>query len=228
MHRTSLLLLMTLVAFGCSESETPDAMKAPVPDSAGAPDTTAAADARPVILAFGDSLTAGSGLPLGSGYPEQLQRELDSRGYAYRVINAGIGGDTTGGGLARLQSALSLHPAIVILELGANDGLRGLPTGSTAANLDEMIAAFQGAGARVILAGMTLPRNLGADYISDFEKIFTGLAAKRGITLIPFFLEGVAGQPGFVLEDGMHPNERGYQVVTEIVLKYLEPMLKKG
>src|SRR5437660_7948788 len=116
-------------------------------------------DSRPVILAFGDSLTAGYGVPRGSGYPELLQRKLDGLGYKYRIVNMGISGDTTSGGRARIQAALNTMPSIVILELGANDGLRGLPVAETEANLDQMIAAFRKTGANVILAGMTLPRN---------------------------------------------------------------------
>ena len=184
-------------------------------------------DDRPIILAFGDSLTEGSGLPRGSGYPEMLQKELDDAGYEYRVINAGIGGDTTAGGVARLKEALALHPAIVILELGANDGLRGLPVASMEANLDEMIGAFKKDGADVVLAGMTLPRNFGPEYIGSFERVFPALAAKHKITLIPFFLEGAGGRPEMNLEDGIHPNEEGYKLVTKNVLKYVEPLLKK-
>jgi acyl-CoA thioesterase-1 len=155
-----------------------------------------------------------------------VQAELDKSGYRYRVVNAGIDGDTTGGGVARLQSALDLHPEIVILELGGNDGLRGLPIDSMQANLEEMIVAFQKGGARVILAGMTLPRNYGADYIGTFEKVYPALAAKHKVALIPFFLEGAAGKPELNLDE-IHPNEAGYRYVTQNVLKYLEPMLKK-
>jgi acyl-CoA thioesterase-1 len=142
-------------------------------------------------------------------------------------VNAGIGGDTTAGGVARLNEALALHPNIVVLELGANDGLRGIPVESMRANLDEMIVAFKKAGAEVVLAGMTLPRNYGADYIHEFERVFPALAAKHRITLIPFFLEGAGGRPEMNLEDGIHPNEEGYKLVTANVLKYVEPLLKK-
>lgn len=185
------------------------------------------ADDRPIILAFGDSLTEGSGLPPGSGYPELLQKELDEAGYEYRVVNAGLGGDTTAGGVARVNEAIALHPDLVILELGANDGLRGLPVDSMKANLEEMILAFKKADADVVLAGMTLPRNYGADYIREFERVFPALAAKHKITLIPFFLEGAGGRPEMNLEDGIHPNEEGYKLVTANVLKYVEPLLKK-
>jgi acyl-CoA thioesterase-1 len=167
-------------------------------------------------------------LPPKEGYPERLQEELDKSGHRYRVVNAGVSGDTTGGGLGRLQPALALKPSIVILELGGNDGLQGLPTDSTRANLDEMIASFRIGGAKVILAGLTLPRNFGPDYIASFDQIFPELAKKHSIPLIPFFLEGVAAHPDLVLEDGIHPNAAGYRVVTQTVLRHLTPLLTKG
>ena len=226
-------MLIVLLAAGCGNSKTAEppseSPSSGTPDLEPRPEAKppAPADDRPIILAFGDSLTAGSGLPPGSGYPEMLQVELDKQGYQYRVVNAGVGGDTTGGGLSRLRSGLDLHPEIVILELGGNDGLRGLPMDSMQENLEEMIVAFQKGGARVILAGMTLPRNFGPDYIGAFEQVYPTLASKHKVTLIPFFLEGAAGKPELNLEDGIHPNVAGYRYVTANVLKYLEPMLKK-
>src|ERR1051325_4659199 len=131
--------------------------------------TQAPHDSRPVILAFGDSLTAGYGVPHGATYPDQLQKKLDSLGYKYRIVNMGISGDTTSGGRARIQAALNVMPSIVILELGANDGLRGMPVAAMQTNLEQMIMDFQKARAKVILAGMTLPRNYGTAYVSSFE-----------------------------------------------------------
>jgi acyl-CoA thioesterase-1 len=183
--------------------------------------------APPVILAFGDSLTAGYGVQRGSGYPEQLQRKLDASGYKYRVVSMGISGDTTAGGRARMQAALAAKPSIVILELGANDGLRGLPNNATEVNLDDMMTAFQRTGAKVILAGMTLPKNYGDAYVKAFEDVFKNLAKKHKAALIPFFLEGVAGNPKYTLEDFLHPNAAGYVLVTDIVMKALAPMLRK-
>ena len=184
-------------------------------------------DKRSIILAFGDSLTAGYGVPHGSAYPDQLQRKLDSLGYKYHIINMGISGDTTSGGRARMQAALSVMPSIVILELGANDGLRGMPVVAMQANLEQMITDFQKKGAKVILAGMTLPRNYGAVYVKSFEEVFRNLARKYNLPLIPFFLEGVAGNPKLTLPDFLHPNAEGYTLVTDIVMKTLEPILKK-
>ena len=184
-------------------------------------------DSRPVILAFGDSLTAGYGVQRGSGYPEQLQRKLDSLGYKYRIVNMGISGDTTSGGRSRMRTALAVKPSIVILELGANDGLRGLPTSEMQVNLEEMIKDFQKANAKVILAGMTLPRNYGADYVKSFESVFRDAAKKYDVSLIPFLLEGVAGDPKYTLDDFIHPNADGYVLVTDIVMKTLLPLLRR-
>jgi acyl-CoA thioesterase-1 len=193
----------------------------------GAVQRRAVTDPRPVILAYGDSLTAGFGMPAGSTYPDQLQRKLDELGYRYRVVNMGISGDTTAGGLSRLKTGLATKPAIVILELGANDGLRGLPVTQTRANLEEMVDAFSKLGSTVIMAGMTLPRNYGSAYVKSFENVFIDLAAKHKLPLIPFFLEGVAGQPKYTLPDFLHPNAAGYSMVVDIVMKTLQPLLKK-
>jgi len=218
-------MLFVVLAAACGESKPAEPSSAET--AAPSPTPTPTTDDRPIILAFGDSLTAGSGLPAGSGYPEMLQKQLDMRGYAYRVVNAGLGGDTTGGGLARLQRALDLKPEIVILELGGNDGLRGIPVDVMQSNLDELIGAFTKSGAKVVLGGMTLPKNFGHDYISLFEKIYPALASKHKVALIPFFLEGAAGHPDLMLDDGIHPNHEGYRFVTANVWKYLEPLLKK-
>jgi acyl-CoA thioesterase I len=199
----------------------------PTPATATNFAVSAPEDTRPVILAYGDSLTSGHGVQLKDSYPSQLQRELDKRGYKYRVVNAGIGGDTTGGGLSRIDSGLQFHPKIVVMELGGNDGLRGLPLRQAQHNLEEMIIKFQKAGAQVVLAGMTLPRNLGPDYIHDFENMYTSLAAKYKLVLIPFFLEGVAAHAELNQEDGIHPTAPGYTIVTATVLHYLEPLLEK-
>jgi acyl-CoA thioesterase I len=183
-------------------------------------------ESRPIILAFGDSLTAGYGVEAVAGYPARLQRKLDERGYKYRVVGQGISGDTTAGGRSRMKAALEQKPTIVILELGANDGLRGLPIMQMQMNLEQMIQDFQKVGAKVILAGMTLPRNYGEAYVKSFEDVFRNLAQKHSLPLIPFFLEGVAGDPKYTLEDLIHPNAEGYVRVTDIVMKTLEPLLK--
>lgn len=183
---------------------------------------------RPVIAVLGDSLSAGFGVEPGKSFPDFLQRALDRRGYRYRVVNAGISGDTTSGGLVRLESVMALKPAIVILELGANDGLRGIPVSASRSNLEQMIVQLKGSGAQVVLAGMTLPPNYGPDYIHSFERIYTGLADKYKLPLIPFLLEGVAGTRKYMQRDGLHPTAEGNRRVAENVMKVLEPLLQQG
>jgi acyl-CoA thioesterase-1 len=180
-----------------------------------------------VIAAFGDSLTAGFGAEPGNSYPDFLQKELDAAGLRWHVINAGVSGNTTTDGVNRLGEVLASKPRIVILEFGGNDGLRGLPLETTRANLDQMIAALQQAGAKVILAGMTLPPNYGPDYIRTFEEIYRDLAAKYKLTRIPFLLEGVATMAtrNLMQRDGLHPTGPGNAVVAETVMRYLKPML---
>ncbi len=190
------------------------------------PATLLGADTRPVIVAFGDSLTAGHGLAPGESFPDGLQKLLDRRGLRYRVVNQGISGDTTSGGAERVKQALEVKPAIVILELGANDGLRGLPLTATRANLAAMIDEFRKAGAKVLLAGITLPRNYGPDYIQAFDKVYRDLAREKRIALIPFLLEGVATNPNLMQSDGMHPTAEGARRVAATVLRYLQPLLR--
>lgn len=204
------LVVKTLVAFFCCGF---------------LPATLHAADARRVIVAFGDSLSAGYGLPPGESFPDSLQKTLDQRGLHFRVVNQGLSGDTTSGGAARVKQALQLKPAIVIVELGANDGLRGLPLTATRANLAAIIDQFQKSGARVLLAGITLPRNYGPDYIQAFEKIYSDLARQKHVALIPFLLEGVATNPKLMQPDGLHPTAEGARRVAATVLKYLTPLL---
>jgi acyl-CoA thioesterase-1 len=183
-------------------------------------------DTRKVLLVFGDSLSAGYGVPAGQSFPDDLQRKLDAAGYGWRVVNMGISGDTTAGGLARINTAVALKPAIVLLELGGNDGLRGLPLATTRDNLDRMIAAFERGGARVVLAGMTLPPNYGPDYIRTFEAIFSGLAAKYKLPLIPFLLQDIATRDmRYFQRDGIHPTSEGALIVSDTVLRLLKPML---
>ena len=184
------------------------------------------ADTRPVIVCFGDSLTAGFGLDSGQSYPSLLQRELDRRGYKYRVENLGVSGDTTQDGLARVANALALHPAIAVIELGANDGLRGQPVSGIERNLGQVVEAFQKAKVSVLLAGITLPPNYGPEYIHRFAAIYPEVAAKYKVRLLDFLLAGVAGNPRLMQQDGLHPNAEGTRIVTATVLKALSPMLK--
>jgi acyl-CoA thioesterase-1 len=184
-------------------------------------------DARPAIACFGDSLTEGLGLDPGQGFPDLLQRELDSRGYPYRVVNLGVSGNTTQDGLARIGMVLAEKPAVVVLEFGANDGLRGQPLPNIQGNLAQMIEILQKAGARVLLAGITLPPNYGVEYIHGFDAMYRGLAASYKLPLIPFLLAGVAGNPKLMQRDGMHPNAGGTRIVTATVWRALEPILQR-
>lgn len=184
--------------------------------------------AEPVhILAFGDSLTAGYGLPAQESFAAQLEKRLLERGRSVRVTNAGVSGDTTAGGLSRLAWSLEDKPRLVILELGANDSLRGLDPSRTRANLEAMIRQCLDAEAVVILAGMRAPVNWGADYKTSFEAVFTDLAREYSLPFYPFFLEGVIEDKTMVLEDGLHPNARGAARIVDGILPLVEGELDK-
>jgi acyl-CoA thioesterase I len=187
--------------------------------------SSSAPDIRPRIVAFGDSLTAGLGVSTDESYPVQLQRRLDALHYRYRVINAGVSGDTTAGGLRRVPWVLNSKPELVILELGGNDGLRGLSLDQTKSNLSQTIQRLQRAGVIVILAGMKLPPNYGQEYTMGFEAIYPALAKQYHLPLIPFFLEGVAASTTLNQADGIHPTKEGYGIIVEQVLKTLSPLL---
>jgi acyl-CoA thioesterase-1 len=180
-----------------------------------------------VILAFGDSLTAGLGVPAEQAYPAVLAARLRAEGYAYRVVNAGVSGDTTTGGLRRVDWALRLAPDVVILELGVNDALRGQDLSGVRANLDQLVTRFQSAGARVLVAGMRLPPNYGARYDAQFQRVYEEVASRRGAALMPFFLEGVGGDPTLNQSDGIHPTAAGYRVVVGRLWPYLRPLLRR-
>jgi acyl-CoA thioesterase I len=189
--------------------------------------TPAPAQTKKVLVVFGDSLSAGYGLAAGQSFPDDMQRTLNKEGYAWRVVNLGISGDTTEGGVSRINSAVRLKPAVVLLELGGNDGLRGLPLKVTRQNLETMIMAFQEAGAKVVLAGMTLPPNYGPDYIKNFETIYKDLAAKYKLKLIPFLLADIVTPDlRYLQRDGIHPTAEGAQIVSGTVLKAVKPLLK--
>jgi acyl-CoA thioesterase-1 len=180
-----------------------------------------------ILVAFGDSLTAGLGVPPEETYPARLQEKLALAGYRYRVVNAGVSGDTTAGGVRRVDWVLKSKPDIVIVELGGNDGLRGLDLKETRANLAQIIQRLLAGGAKVVLAGMKLPPNYGSDYTRAFQGIYVELANQYGVPFVPFFLEGVAAKAGLNQADGIHPTGPGYAVVVETVWPTLEPLLKK-
>lgn len=184
-----------------------------------------AAEAR-TILVFGDSLSAAYGLRPDQGWVALLQQRLQAQGYGYTTVNASISGETSSGGLERLPRALALHrPAIVVLELGANDGLRGLPLATVRANLMRMIELCRAAHAKVLLLGIRLPPNYGPRYASEFAKLYADLSREENVELVPFLLEKVALKPDLMQADGLHPDAAGEAPVLETVWPYLKPML---
>jgi len=179
----------------------------------------------PVILTFGDSLTAGFGVPGTQSYPSKLQDIIKQNGYSYKVLNGGVSGDTTAGGVRRIRWLMKQNPKIVILELGANDGMRGLSLKEMESNLEQIIGVCKEGGAKVLLTGMKIPPNYGEEYTIGFENVFTRLAEKHQLPLVPFFLEGVAGQREYTQADGIHPLGPGYSIVAQTVWKYLKPLI---
>ena len=178
------------------------------------------------LLILGDSLTAGYGLAASEAFPVQLEKNLQQRGYNVTVVNAGVSGDTSAGGLARLEWALADAPQIVIVELGGNDALRGLPPEVTFDNLDAILERLKVAGVRVILTGMRAPRNLGEDYTAAFDQIYPQLASKHNVSFYPFFLDGVALDQVLNQADGIHPNAAGVGVIVERILPVVEDAIE--
>lgn len=224
---------MVLVFSGCkkepSSSTNTSEQPAPVPaaPAPAIPSPPKSTDNRPVIVAFGDSLTAGYGAELGKSYPDYLQKDLDAAGYHYRVVNAGISGNTTKDGVDRLPEVLALKPEVVIVAFGGNDGLRGLPLPSSKENLDQIIRTLKDAHAQVALGGITLPPNYGAAYIQQFNDIFSQAAKKYHLPWTPFLLKNVYGVPGRMQEDGMHATAEGNEQVAKNILPLVQPLLKK-
>lgn len=180
------------------------------------------------ILVYGDSLSAAYGIPRDSGWTTLLQKRLQSQQYSFDVINASVSGETTSGGASRMTQTLTLHqPTIVILELGGNDGLRGLPIDDMKRNLANMIKASQASGAQVLLVGMKIPPNLGAAYTQAFEQTYQGLAKEYKLALVPFFLDGIAGNPSLIQEDGIHPISSAQSKLLDNVWLQLKPLLDK-
>jgi acyl-CoA thioesterase-1 len=183
---------------------------------------------RPILICYGDSITAGLGLRDGEAYPQDLQKLLDARGYAYKVVNQGTSGATTKDALAGLPYVLRLHPAIVIVEFGGNDGLRGLPVDQTRANLDQVLTALEKAHAKILLAGITLPPDYGRDYIRSFDEIFRSLAAKHHIAIVPMLYKDLINVQGTIQGDGIHPTAKGSAIIASTLYSALQPLLHKG
>jgi acyl-CoA thioesterase-1 len=213
-----------LMASACSPAESPPPATERTP-AASAPDGTKTADA-PRIVILGDSLTAGLGLDPEPSFPTLLQKRLAAEGHRYEVVNAGVSGDTTAGGLRRLDWALEGDTRILVVALGGNDGLRGLPVSATRTNLEEIITRAQQRGIRVVLAGMEAPPNYGAAYTAEFRQLFRDLASAHHVAFIPFLLEGVAGEAKLNQGDGIHPNAEGARAVEGLVWAVLKPIVE--
>jgi acyl-CoA thioesterase-1 len=204
------------------KNESPAAI---VPSAAVQPDP--ASDPRPRIVCFGDSLTAGYGTEAGQTYPDYLQEQLDKQGYSYRVINSGVSGNTTKDGVERVQRVVALKPALVVVEFGGNDGLRGLRITDTRDNLDKILSALTASGTKVVIAGITLPPDYGPDYIRQFNETYSLLAKKYHVPMLPFLLKGVFGVDGMMQADRTHATAAGNRIVAQNVLGLIQPLLKK-
>jgi acyl-CoA thioesterase I len=198
---------------GTAETDAPAATPAAVPAN------------KPRIVFLGDSLTAGLGLAKEQSVPALIQKHLDDEHYQYEVVNAGVSGDTSAGGLSRLDWSLDGDVRVLVLELGANDGLRGLPPSAMKRNLSEIITRAKSRGITVLLTGMEAPPNYGAAYTKEFRQVFPDLAREHDVALVPFYLNGVAGVPALNQRDGIHPNPEGARIVERTIWQSLEPLL---
>jgi acyl-CoA thioesterase-1 len=184
-------------------------------------------DSRPLVVCYGDSITAGYGLQSGQAYPDALQRDLDARGYHYKVDNQGTSGATTKDAVAGVRTILLRHPAVVIVEFGGNDGLRGLPLEQTRRNLDAVLTAFDNAHIKTVLAGITLPPNYGAEYIATFEQLYREEAAKHHTVFVPMLYKNLINVPGTIQGDGIHPTAKGSELIARTLLTAVVPLLRK-
>ena len=228
----TILACTALAAAGCrteqatKPADQPDAAVngSASPSAAPAP---IAHDSRPLIVCFGDSLTAGYGADPGESYPDYLQVDLNAQGYKYRVVNEGVSGNTTKDGIDRLAGIVAMKPEVAIVEFGGNDGLRGLPIEESREHLDTMVGTLKASGAKVLVAGMTLPRNYGPAYIKQFDATYPMLAKKYHVPLMPFLLKDVYGVPGMMQADDTHATAAGNKIVAGDLLPFLTPLLKK-
>lgn len=239
MRRLAMILILAgllLSLGGCHSQQTktePSPAAASTRQEPVVPQTAAAqpelnTDARPRIVCFGDSLTAGYGTDPGQAYPDYLQTELDRLGYRYRVINAGVSGNTTKDGVERVERVVKLNPALVVVEFGGNDGLRGLRIADTRANLDKVLSTLASNHIPVVIAGITLPPDYGPDYIRQFNDTYSLLAGKYHVPMLPFLLQGVFGKPGMMQPDRTHATAEGNRIVAQNVLGLIRPMLKRS
>jgi acyl-CoA thioesterase I len=237
-RRNAALLSTLLLTYGCggeagapassSAAKAPAGVSAAMAAGAEAVTATATPTSAPVVVFLGDSLTAGYGLSEPDAFPALIAEQLERAGRSARVVNAGVSGDTTAGGLSRLDWLLQQKPAVVLVALGANDGLRGVPVAETERNLRRIVERVKAAGAEVVLAGMMLPPNYGPEYTRDFQALFPKLAREQGVPLVPFLLEGVAAEPNLNLADGIHPNVEGQKIVATTVYPFVTAALARA
>ncbi|GAB3243516.1 arylesterase [Hymenobacter seoulensis] len=225
-----LLSCCLLLGLGACDSTTPPATETAAAGPAVAEAPTAPAAAKPVLLFFGNSLTAGLGVEPEEAFPALIGQKLDSARLNYTVVNAGLSGETTAGGRSRVGWVLRQPVAVFVLELGGNDGLRGVPLSDTRQNLQAIIDTVRRRSpqARIVLAGMQLPPNLGIEYATEFKQLYQELAQKNNLVLIPFLLEGVGGVARFNQPDGIHPTPAGHRIVARTVWKVLQPVLQEA
>ena len=220
----AMVLGLMLGLVSCQQQETSPGADRAQPATAGVPKEPAS---EGVIVAMGDSLTAGLGVPEDEAYPAQLQRVLQAEGYRFRVINAGISGETSSGALSRTQWTLTLKPDIVILETGANDGLRAIDPDLTRKNILAIVEQFKQRQVVVVLAGMRMVENLGEAYTTQFAKIYPDVAAAHDLIFMPFFLDGVAGDPALNQPDGIHPTAPGYRKIVAELVPYVTAAIER-
>lgn len=232
MYKTNRILLflwlglILLIAYGCGSQTASNSSTSSLDSSMTQADTLPEDEVK-TILFFGNSLTAGYGLELSNAFPALIQKKIDSLGLPYHVVNAGLSGETTADGLSRIDWLLDQKVSIFVLELGANDGLRGLSPAQTRKNLKAIIGQVRAKypSAKVLLCGMEVPPNLGEPYTQQFRSIFPDISDSLDTRLVPFLLEGVAGEPELNLPDGIHPTAKGHQIVAQNVWEHLKPML---
>jgi acyl-CoA thioesterase I len=219
--------VVALLAAACGDAAERETRAPSIAASSTVAAPSAATIAAPRIVFLGDSLTAGYGLSKEDAVPGLIQARLDEAGYRYEVVNAGVSGDTSAGGLSRLEWSLEGPVEILVIELGANDGLRGLPVPQMKRNLSEIITRAKQRGITVILTGMEAPPNYGAAYTSEFRQAYRDLADEHDVIFVPFYLEGVAGNASLNIADGIHPNAAGSRIIERTVWRALEPVLEK-
>ncbi|HEX4915739.1 MAG TPA: arylesterase [Vicinamibacterales bacterium] len=226
MRNCLVLMFVAMFAGACGNEPAPSATPSPAADPKPAPAAPVAA-ARPRVVFLGDSLTAGLGLPSDQSYPSLIGKRLEENGLAYEIVNAGVSGDTSAGGVRRLDWSLQGDVRALVVALGANDGLRGLPPDEMKKNLEAILERAKARNIPVVLGGMEAPPNFGADYTRSFRQVYADLAKEYDVRFVPFMLQGVAGNPSLNQPDGIHPNARGAEMVADLIWAELQPALSR-